>query len=230
MMMNGSSDSRAARFLRRRVFLGLGAALLSLALAPAAPAAEPVEGGNRPAILFLGDSLTAGLGLAEPERDAYPALIQAKIDEARLPHRVVNAGVSGDTTAGGVRRIVWVLRQRIDVLVLALGANDGLRGVLPAASQKNLEDIITRVRTANPQVKVVLAGMMMPDNMGQDYTKAFREIFPAVAEKTGAALVPFLLEGVGGRPEMNQGDGIHPNPRGHAVMADTVWKVLRPLL
>jgi acyl-CoA thioesterase-1 len=223
MMLNGPQKPRTVARPTRRTFLLLG---LALALAPrvAAAAAET------PNIVFLGDSLTAGLGLSNPGRESYPALIQDKLDAAGLAYRVVNAGLSGDTTAGGVRRIDWTLRQPVDVLVLALGANDGLRGVAPAESQRNLQVIIDRVRARYPRVKIVVAGMMMPDNMGPEYTRAYRELFANVATQNGAALVPFLLEGVGGVRAMNQGDGIHPNPTGHARLAENVWKVLRPLL
>jgi acyl-CoA thioesterase-1 len=143
---------------------------------------------------------------------------------------VINAGLSGDTSAGGLSRIDWTMRQPVDVFVLALGANDGLRGTAPAATEKNLQAIIDRVRAKYPKAKVVLAGMMMPDSMGPDYAKAFRDMFPALAEKNKTALVPFLLENVGGIRELNQRDGIHPTPEGHAILAENVWKILRPLL
>jgi acyl-CoA thioesterase I len=181
-------------------------------------------------IVFFGDSLTAGYGLADPAAEAYPALIQEKIDKAGLNWRVVNAGLSGETTSGGVRRIDWVLRQPVEIFVLALGANDGLRGISPALSRTNLQQIIDRVRAKNPKVKLVVVGMQMPPAMGADFAQAFEAVFPAVAEKNHAALVPFLLEGVGGRADLNQGDRIHPTAEGHAVIAETVWKVLRPLL
>jgi acyl-CoA thioesterase-1 len=185
---------------------------------------------NAANIVFFGDSLTAGYGLADPGRDAYPSLIQAKLDAAGLKYHVINAGLSGDTSAGGLSRIDWTMRQPVDVFVLALGANDGLRGTAPAATEKNLQAIIDRVRAKYPKAKVVLAGMMMPDSMGPDYAKAFRDMFPALAEKNKTALVPFLLENVGGIRELNQRDGIHPTPEGHAILAENVWKILRPLL
>lgn len=181
-------------------------------------------------ILFFGDSLTAGHGLGRPDEDAYPALIQKKSDEAGLVWRVVNAGLSGETSAGGLRRIDWILRQPVDVFVLALGANDGLRGISPAVTQANLEQIFARVRAKYPAARLVLAGMQMPPAMGADYAREFQAVFPAVAEKYQAALVPFLLENVGGVARFNQGDRIHPNPAGHAILADNVWKILRPLL
>jgi acyl-CoA thioesterase-1 len=180
--------------------------------------------------VFFGDSLTAGYGLTDPTTDAYPALIQEKIEQAHLDWRVVNAGLSGETSAGGLRRIDWILRQPVDVFVLALGGNDGLRGISPAVTRSNLQQILDRVRAKNPKAKLVVAGMQMPSEMGADYTRAFQEIFPEVAEKSGAAFVPFLLEGVGGRSDLNQPDRIHPTSQGHAVVAETVWKVLRPLL
>jgi acyl-CoA thioesterase-1 len=181
-------------------------------------------------LVFLGDSLTAGYGLNDAATEAYPAVIQRKIDAAGLSWRVVNAGVSGETSAGGLRRIDWVLRQPVDLLVLALGANDGLRGLSPEATRANLQQIIERVRTRRPQAKVVIAGMQMPPSYGPEYAEGFRRIFPALAEKNSAPLVTFLLEGVAAQPDLNQADGIHPNPAGHAHMAETVWAALVPLL
>jgi acyl-CoA thioesterase-1 len=181
-------------------------------------------------IVFFGDSLTAGLGLDNPAAEAYPALVQQKLDAAHLACRVVNAGLSGETTAGGLRRVDWILRQPVDIFVLALGANDGLRGIDPAASQANLVAILERVRAKYPAARLVVAGMQMPPGMGPDYADAFQKIFPAAAEKSGATLIPFLLDGVAGVPDLNQNDGIHPNTRGAALVADNVWKVLRPLL
>jgi acyl-CoA thioesterase-1 len=179
-------------------------------------------------ILFLGDSLTAGLGVAETQ--AYPALIQEKIREKHLPYDVINAGISGDTTAGGLARLDWVLQKKIDVLVLALGANDGLRGLPVAQTKANLQAIIDRVKAKNPAVKIIIAGMQIPPNMGDDYAVAFREIFPDLARANHAALVPFLLEGVGGHDELNQADRIHPTAAGHKILAENVWRVLEPLL
>jgi acyl-CoA thioesterase-1 len=193
------------------------------ALPPAARAAETKT------ILFFGDSLTAGLGLASPGQ-AYPALIQKKIDAAGLPWRVVNAGLSGETTAGGLRRLDWVLREPVAIFVLALGGNDGLRGLPPAATRANLQAIIDRVRARDPGVRIILAGMEMPRNLGPDYTRAFAAVYPELAAQNRLALIPFLLAGVGGRPELNQADGIHPTAAGHAIVAENVWKVLKPLL
>jgi acyl-CoA thioesterase-1 len=181
-------------------------------------------------IVFFGDSLTAGYGLEDPAADAFPALIQKKIEAARLPWRVVNAGLSGETTAGGLRRVDWILRQPVDVFVLALGGNDGLRGIDPATSRANLQGIIDKVRARDPAARIVLAGMTMPPSMGEDYVRAFHDMYPDLAKKNALALVPFLLEGVGGRPELNQADGIHPTAQGHAMVAETVWKVLKLLL
>ncbi len=179
-------------------------------------------------VLFFGDSLTAGYGI-DPD-EAYPALIQKKIEDAGLPWRVVNAGLSGETSAGGLRRLDWILRQRVDIFVIELGGNDGLRGIAPATTRSNLEDMIKRIRQRYPEVVVVLAGMQMPTNMGLDYTREFAAIYPDVARQTEAVLIPFLLEGVGGVPALNLPDGIHPTPEGHAIVADTVWQTLRPLL
>ncbi len=181
-------------------------------------------------IVFFGDSLTAGYGLENPMADAYPSLIEKKIEAEKLPYRVVNAGLSGETTAGGVRRIDWILRQPVDVFVLALGGNDGLRGVDPATTRANLETILAHVRAKYPDAKLVVAGMQMPASMGADFARAYGEVFPAVARENHATLIPFLLDRVGAVPDLNQRDGIHPNPDGHRLVADNVWKVLRPLL
>jgi acyl-CoA thioesterase-1 len=181
-------------------------------------------------LLFFGDSLTAGYGLDDPSAQAFPALVQKKVDATGLPWRVVNAGLSGETSAGGLRRVDWILRQRVEVFVLELGGNDGLRGLPPETTHANLQAIIDRVRAKYPTAKIVLAGIAAPPNMGADFTRAFAAIFPELAEKNGVPLIPFLLEGVGGWPEFNQPDGIHPNVQGHAIVAETVWKVLQPLL
>jgi acyl-CoA thioesterase I len=204
------------RKLMRRTFL---LCLFLLGLASSAP------GGT---ILFLGDSLTAGLGVAQEQ--AYPALIQEKIREKHLPFDVINAGISGDTTAGGLARLDWVLQKKIDVLVLALGANDGLRGLPMAQTKANLQAIIDRVKAKNPGVEIVIAGMQIPPNMGGDYGEAFRAVFADLALENNAALVPFLLEGVGGHDDLNQKDHIHPTAAGHKILAENVWRVLEPLL
>ena len=179
-------------------------------------------------IVFLGDSLTAGFGLDQEE--SYPALIQAKILAAGANHTVVNAGLSGDTTAGGLRRMDWLLREKIDILVIALGANDGLRGLPTAEVKKNLVEIIERLRRQNTGAEVLLAGMLVPPNIGPEYADRFRAVFPDVARETRAHLLPFLLDGVAGNPDMNQQDGIHPTAAGQQRIADIVWETLGPLL
>jgi acyl-CoA thioesterase-1 len=181
-------------------------------------------------IVFFGDSLTAGYGLADPDTQSYPAQIQKKIDAGHLHWHVVNAGLSGETSAGGLRRVDWVLRQPVDVFVLELGANDGLRGTAPAVTRENLQAIIDRVRSTHPSARVILAGMMMPPSMGADYVAAFDAVFPALAAKNGLILIPFLLDGVAEKPEFIQGDDMHPNPAGAAIVANTVWKWVAPVL
>jgi acyl-CoA thioesterase-1 len=156
--------------------------------------------------------------------------LENKIQAAGLAFTVVNAGISGDTTADGLARLNWLLRRKIDVLIVELGGNDGLRGLPPATTESNLQAIIDQAREKYPRIQFVIAGMKMPPNMGQDYDRAFAKIFPDIAKKCHAALIPFLLEGVGGDPHLNQPDGIHPTPDGHKIVADNVWKVLRPLL
>jgi acyl-CoA thioesterase-1 len=179
-------------------------------------------------ILFLGDSLTAGYGIEEEQ--AYPALIAAKINEKGYAWNVVNAGLSGETSSGGLRRINWLLRSQVDVLVLALGANDGLRGVNLDLTRSNLQSIIDRTREKYPQVKIVIAGMQVPPNLGTQYTEQFSGLFPELARSNNAVLIPFLLEDVAAIPELNLPDGIHPTPAGHQIMAATVWTYLEPLL
>jgi acyl-CoA thioesterase-1 len=179
-------------------------------------------------ILFLGDSITAGYGL-DPSQ-AYPALIQEKIDAKGWQFKVVNAGQSGDTTAGGLSRMDWLLRSPVDVLVLELGGNDGLRGLPVETTKKNLQAIIDRTRSKYPAARIVLAGMMVPPNMGRDYGQKFEAIFRAIAKKNQAALIPFVLEGVGGVRDLNLSDGIHPSAKGQEIVAANVWKVLEPVL
>ncbi|MGZ5023042.1 MAG: arylesterase [Chthoniobacterales bacterium] len=179
-------------------------------------------------IVFLGDSLTAGYGVKPNE--SFPALIGEKIRAAKLPYEVENAGLSGDTTAGGLRRIDWFLQRKVDVLVIELGGNDGLRGLPVAALKSNIQAIIDKVRAKNPEVKIVIAGMKIPPNLGAEYAHDFAATFPEIAEKNNAALIPFLLEGVGGMREFNQADSIHPTAEGHRTIAETVWKNLEPLL
>ncbi len=179
-------------------------------------------------ILFYGDSLTAGYGLS-PEF-AFPALIQKKLKEEGENYKVINSGLSGETSAGGLARIDWVLRQPVDVFVLELGANDGLRGLEINQTRQNLQSIIDKVKAKNPSVKIVVTGMMVPPNMGQDYGSQFQKVFPELAKKNNASLIPFLLDGVGGDPKLNQADGIHPTAEGHKIVAENVWKVLAPIL
>ena len=216
--------------------VGCGAKPPEPASAPAAaPATAPptmsgVPEDTAPTIVFLGTSLTAGYGLPDP-RLAYPALIQAKLDSAGLKYRTVNAGVSGETSAGALRRIDWLLDQgRIAVLMIETGANDGLRGQDPDSTRANIQAIITRAKAIAPAPKIVLTGMEAMPNLGTDFTSRFRAIFPDLARANGAALVPFLLAGVAGVDSLNQADGIHPTPRGQQLVAVTVWKVLAPLL
>lgn len=180
-------------------------------------------------ILFFGDSLTAGYGL-DDTADAYPAIIQKKLDSLSLNYNVINAGVSGETTAGGKNRISWVLKQNVDLFVLELGANDGLRGVPLSETRQNLQAIIDTVRSKNPQAQIVLAGMQLPPNLGRNYTTEFKQIFPELAEKNNTALIPFLLTDVAGIPELNQGDGIHPTIKGQKIVAKNVWETIAPLL
>ena len=179
-------------------------------------------------MVCVGDSLTAGLGL-DPD-EAYPALLQKKIDAAGLRWHVVNAGLSGDTTAGGLRRLDWILRQKVDLFVIALGANDGLRGIAPDVTQGNLKKIIEHIRARAPAAAIVLAGMKVPPNLGPEYTQKFAAIFPTLAKECDVALIPFLLEGVGGHPELNQADSIHPTAEGQKKVAENVWAVVAPLL
>lgn len=180
-------------------------------------------------MVFLGTSLTAGLGLDGPE-EGYAGRLDVMADSAGVPMEAVNAGVSGDTSAGGLRRLDWLLRERLDVLFVELGANDGLRGQDPEATADNLRAIVNRVRERYPDARVLLAAMEAPPNLGEAYTRRFRGVFQAVADETGALLVPFLLDGVAGVPELNQDDGIHPTPEGHDLMARNVWPWLEPVL
>jgi acyl-CoA thioesterase-1 len=182
--------------------------------------------GTRPEVIFLGDSLTAGLGL--PPDLSFPSLLQQRLDTGGFGLTVVNAGVSGDTSAGGLRRLDWALQGRPRVLVVALGGNDGLRGLAPEELKRNLGTIIERGQQAG--LVVILAGMEAPPNNGPDYTARFRQVYPDLARTYKVPLIPFLLDGVAGDPALNQADGIHPNPEGAQRVADTVWKVLEPAL
>ena len=189
---------------------------------------QPAWSDDRPVVLFVGTSLTAGYGL--PAREAFPALIQQKIDDAGLHYRIVNAGVSGDTSAGGLRRIDWLLQSPVAVLVLELGANDMLRGLDLDSMHKNLRVIIERTRASYPSVKILIAGMRAAPNLGHAYVKKFEAIFPELALRYDASLVPFLLEDVAARRNLNQVDGIHPTAEGHALIAERVWRELSGLL
>lgn len=179
-------------------------------------------------ILFFGTSLTAGMGV-NPEQ-AFPAIIQHKIDSLKLPYKVINAGLSGETSAAGKNRIDWLLRQPVDIFVLELGANDGLRGVAVTETNANLQSIIDQVKKKYPKAKLIMAGMQMPPSMGQKYTTDFKNLFPAVAKRNNMSLIPFLLKDVGGIPSLIQDDGLHPNPKGHQILAENVWSVLQPEL
>ena len=179
-------------------------------------------------VVVLGDSLAAGYGLDPSE--AFPALLQEKIDAAKLPFKVVNAGVSGDTTASGLRRIDWILKQPLDVLILELGGNDGLRGIQPSSTRTNLQGIINKTLAKQPKAKIVIAGMRMPESMGEEFTTAYAKLFAELAKTNNATLIPFLLEGVGGKPELNLPDRIHPTAEGHKLIAATIWRYLEPVL
>jgi acyl-CoA thioesterase-1 len=195
--------------------------------APAATPAKPATRSDAPRIIFLGDSLTAGLGL--DIKDSFPSLIQGHLDRGGYKYEVVNAGVSGDTSAGGLRRLEWAMADGDPrVLVVALGGNDGLRGLPPEQLEQNLATIIERAQKRG--LTVILAGMEAPPNFGADYTARFRGVYPTLAKRYDVALIPFLLEGVAGDPAFNQGDGIHPNQRGAQVVADLVWRTLEPAL
>jgi acyl-CoA thioesterase-1 len=202
-----------------RALRWLAGPALAVLLASAAAGEERV-------IAALGDSLTAGLGVT-PEA-AWPARLEARLREAGYPYRVVNAGVSGDTTAGGLRRVDWVLRSRPEIVIVALGANDGLRGQSPAAARANLEAIVERLKAAG--VRVLLAGMRVPPNYGAEYARDFARVFPDVARRHDVPLLPFLLDGVAADARLNQADGIHPNGDGHERIARQVWEALQPLL
>jgi acyl-CoA thioesterase-1 len=195
---------------------------------PSAQASTPGTVSVSPVILFLGTSLTAGLGL-DPSQ-AYPARIEERVRAEGLAYRVVNAGVSGETSAAARRRLDWLLKQPVAVLVIETGANDGLRGQDPAATRAEIQAMIDRARQATPPPRIVLIGMQAPPNLGREYTQAFRAIYPELARANGTSLVPFLLDGVAGQPRLNQADGIHPTAEGQRRLADNVWPHLRPLL
>ncbi len=179
-------------------------------------------------IVIFGDSITAGYGL--DQKNAFPALIQKKADSLKFPVDVVNAGLSGETSAGGRARVGWILRRPIDIFVLELGGNDALRGVLPTATYENLKSIITQVQKESPTTLILLTGMEAPPNMGPNYTSEFRKIYARLAEATGVSLMPFILDEVGGIGELNQADGIHPTEEGHEIIAENLWPYLEPLI
>ena len=208
------------------MIIGIWLVLVGFTAALSARAAEAKT--ESKTVVVLGDSLAAGFGLDPAE--AFPALLQKKIDAAGWSYTVVNAGVSGDTSADGLGRINWLLRRKIDVLILELGANDGLRGIPVQATRTNLQAIMDRTKQKYPEAQVILAGMYLPPNLGQEYTSAFRRIFEELAKTNHAALVPFLLEGVGGKAELNQADRIHPTAEGQKIVAENVWKELKPVL
>lgn len=217
------------------VFLAIGcgsgestdrAAAPAAAKAPVSPAPKAVQATDAPRIVFLGDSLTAGLGLAPAE--SYPALIGKRLKESGYDYEVVNAGVSGDTTAGGLRRLDWSLDGDVAVLVVALGGNDALRGLPPAEMKKNLAAVLDRARERH--IPVLLAGMEAPPNNGPDYAREFRQVYVDLAREYDVRLLPFLLQGVAGDAALNQADGIHPNVRGAAIVADLVWQALQPMI
>jgi len=210
--------------LRKILLRGLSLAVISLVFAGNTAKAND----TKKRIVILGDSITAGYGLNLNQ--AYPALIQQKIAKAKLPFIIVNAGVSGDTSAGGLRRVTWALSKGADILVIALGGNDGLRGIPPDETKKNLIGIVKKARAKNPMIKTFIAGMQMPNNMGSEFTERFKNLFPQVAKATQSRLIPFLIEGVGGDENLNQPDGIHPTAEGQKIVAENVWKILLPEL
>ncbi len=231
-IQNGSPlrSARTGSFGRRSlaVIVGLGIiAQSAVSQSSSSSGTRSVQPSTQKTLVVLGDSLAAGYGVDPTE--AYPGVLQRLLDEAGLGYRVVNAGISGDTSAGALRRVDWILRRPVDALLLQVGGNDGLRGQSAAALKTNLVTIIERTRSKYPEARIVLAGMRMPPNMGA-YANQFEKVFIEVASEARVALVPFLLEGVGGVSEMNLPDGIHPTPEGHRRVAQNVWAVLAPLL
>jgi acyl-CoA thioesterase-1 len=217
---------RGEYWLRAAIASAQIPAIVACAMLAAASPAGAAD--DRPVVLFLGTSLTAGYGL--PSEEAFPALIQAKIDRAGLRYRVVNAGVSGGTSAGGVRRIDWLLRSPVSVLVLELGANDMLRGLDHGAMRNNLVEIIERTRAAYPDARLLIAGMRAAPNLGADYRRKFESVYPELAKLYRAPLIRFLLQDVAANPKLNQLDGIHPTAKGHSLVAERVWEKLGPVL
>lgn len=210
-------------FLFFCMMMPAGAAIPTLAETPSAEPEEPLR------VVIFGDSITAGYGL--DDGDAFPALIQDKVaDEDWSRVEIINAGLSGETSAGGLRRIDWMLRRPIDIFVLELGGNDGLRGIDPEVTRENLAGIIEKVREADGETRILLTGMEAPPNMGEAYINEFRSIYPKLADGYDVAFMPFILEEVGGNPELNQSDGIHPTAEGHQIIAENLWEYLRPLI
>jgi acyl-CoA thioesterase-1 len=179
-------------------------------------------------ILFFGNSLTAGYGIEQ--EDSFAGLTQARLDSLQIDYRVINGGLSGETTAGGLSRLDWFLEDEPTIFVLELGGNDGLRGIIPSESKKNLLGIIEKVQTKYPETKIILAGMQIPPNMGQEYTDEFKKIYPQIATEKNVTLIPFLLEGVAGNPDLNLPDGIHPTESGHKIVFETIWIYLKNLI
>jgi acyl-CoA thioesterase I len=230
--MSVIKTGRSGSLLREHDSLRIGKLLLAICAAILAQALDtsastPAEAKPR-TIVFLGDSLSAGAGV-KPQQ-AFPALVQEKIRSRGLPWEVVNAGIGGDTTAGGLRRIDWLLQRPIDLLVIELGGNDGLRGLPVQQIKKNLQGMIDKARAKQPNIRIVIAGMQMPPNVGPKYAEEFRQVFWDVAKENDLPMIPFLLEGVGGVRELNQPDLIHPTAEGHRIIADVVWKTIEPLL
>jgi len=216
-------------FSIRSFFVVCGLALAACTLSSAAAAGTtPSDAPSRPRVVILGDSITAGYGLSPDE--AYPAILQEKVDAAHLNYQIINAGLSGDTTAGGLRRVDWVLSVGAQVLVIALGGNDGLRGIPTKQTEANLTGIIQRARAKLPGLTVIVAGMQMPASMGADFAKDFDALFSRVAAENGALFVPSLLKDVGGIEKLNQSDFIHPTAEGQRIVADNVWTTLRGAL
>ncbi len=216
------NNSYFITIMKRLLLIKVAGILISLTICNTA------VGQNQKTVLFFGDSITAGYGLDEEQ--AYPALIQQKVDSLGMDHSMVNAGLSGETTAGGARRVDWILQQEIDVFVLGLGGNDGLRGIDPENTRENLQTIINKVREKDADIQIVLAGMEAPPNLGEQYTSRFRQVFADLAEENDLIFIPFLLEDVAAVRELNQPDGIHPTAEGQQIIADNLWKVIKPLL
>ena len=179
-------------------------------------------------ILFYGNSLTAAYGL--DTKEGFPNRIQQRLDSLGLDYKVINSGLSGETTSGGLNRLDWVLNQPVDIFVLELGANDGLRGIPIAESMNNLQEMIDMVKDKNPETKIILAGMQIPPNMGADYASQFKTMYPALAKSNNTFLIPFLLEGVAGIPELNLEDGIHPTAEGQRIVTNNVWEILKTIV